>query len=94
VLNHIKKYHTLLERSSKDGKWYIAFGDYNKSLVKAELDELFYNHKIETIGQPRSKRRLKASLFKIITTADDKASIEKAVASENFVLKVQKPVEL
>ncbi len=90
MTNHIRQYHTLLEMSN--GQWVIAFGDYKKHLVKAELEELWYNYKIETIGKPRSERLPKASLFKIITTPDDQASIVKAVAAENFVLKVRVPV--
>ena len=89
-MNHIRKYHTLLERT--DTGWHVSFGDYNRHLVNAELEELWYSHKIDTIGQPRSIRRKKAELFKIITTAEDQASINKAVASENFLLKVQEPV--
>ena len=90
-MNHMRRYHTLLEKEG--GVWVIAFGDYNKSLVHAERDELWYSYQIDMIGKPRKGRLKKDELLKIITTADNQVSINKAVASENFLLKVQAPVE-
>jgi hypothetical protein len=90
-MNHIRKYYTLLERS--EAGWHIAFGDYKRHIVDYELNELYYNYKIDNLGKRKAKRLKKAELFKIITTAPDQESINRAVASENFLLKVQNPVE-
>jgi len=88
--NHIRKYYTLLERDG--GQWVINFGDYKKHIVQYELDELWYNYKIDMIGKPLAGRLKKGEKFKIITTGDGQESIQKALAAENFALKVMVPV--
>jgi len=90
VTSHIRKYYTLLERDGN--QWVINFGDYKKHIVQYELDELWYNYRIDMIGKPQAGRLKKGEKFKIIATGDSQENINKAVAAENFALKVMVPV--
>jgi hypothetical protein len=64
------RYHTLLRR--EDGIWAIEFGDYSRAVVQDELED--------TVGGYQDVRRKD---LKIITTYDDQASINAAVADLN-----------
>lgn len=65
-----RTYYTLLSRGPDDTRWAIEFGDYDRSVVRDEKDDMkdgdYCDH-----------------AFKIITTLDDQASIDAAVAELN-----------
>lgn len=66
-----RKYFTLVQQDT-DGVWSIQFGDYDRSCVEFELDEIHYQ------GAPKKTLR-------ILTTANDQPSINAAVAKINSV---------
>jgi len=63
------KYHTLCVRVN--GRWSPEFGDYDKEVVRDERDDV------------RDGGGIPARDLKIITTADDQASINAGVAHLN-----------
>ncbi len=65
-----KKYHVLLSRPSLTGKWEVEFADYDKEVVKEELDSLTNKHK-------------KINLKIIIINSDRQADINDAVNKLN-----------
>lgn len=65
-----KQYHTLLSRPNKQHTWHIEFGDYSRSCVEDERNDM-------REGADRGTQ------FKIITTDDQQASIDAAVAKLN-----------
>ncbi len=64
-----KTYYTLLVQDQ--GQWEIHFGDYDRETVEAELDDV------------KDSGFFKRSELKIITTADDQASIMAGLARAN-----------
>lgn len=66
-----RKYHTLLTRED-DGKWHIAFGDYDRQVVVDEKE-----------GYRDGYPGYKAKDLKIITTGDRQADIAREVAMLN-----------
>jgi len=64
------RYHTLISR--QDGQWAIEFGDYSRRTVQDELEDMVGGY-----------MDIKRSNLRIITTSDDQASIEAAVAELN-----------
>ena len=65
------KYYTLLERDW-EGRWCIAAGDYDREVMKYELEDC-----AASTGQPRKN-------FKIIATGDSQGEIDFAVAALNW----------
>jgi hypothetical protein len=65
-----RKYYTLLSRETGATRWVIEFGDYTRSVVRDEKDDMkdggYCDH-----------------AFKIIETLDDQASIDAAVTALN-----------
>lgn len=66
-----RTYYSLLEM--QDGQWAIAFGDYERAVVRQELLDL-------KEGAGRKTR------YMIVETMDDQASIDAAVAHYNAEL--------
>jgi hypothetical protein len=66
-------YHSLLSREAPGQPWCIEFGDYDKSVVKAERDDY----------RQRGFEPHKAMNLKIITTGETQAAIVAAVAELN-----------
>ncbi len=50
-------YHTLLVRDTDDGQWYVAFGDYLKSVVKEEV-RLVYGYRWSSEYKPLRNRMI------------------------------------
>jgi hypothetical protein len=69
-----KRYHSLLERQA-NGRWAIAFGDYDRECVVQEREDMIDSAMDDD-----------ATEYKIITTADDQASIDAKVATLNATL--------
>jgi hypothetical protein len=65
-----KVYHTLLSRENATSPWVIEFGDYKRSVVKQERDDMKDGAYCDYA-------------FKIITTPDDQASIDAVVKALN-----------
>jgi hypothetical protein len=65
-----KTYYTLLSRETPKDRWVIEFGDYSRSVVRQERDDMkdgaFCDH-----------------AFKIIATGDAQSAIDAAVAALN-----------
>ena len=64
-----RTYYTLIERV--DGVWYPQFGDYRLSVVRHELVDI--RNADGAIGRQ----------FRIVTSGDDQASIDNAIANMN-----------
>lgn len=64
-----KSYYSLLTAHDDDGVWHVQFGDYDRDVVKNELED-------EWKGVPKVKT-------KIICTGDSQAEIDAAVAKLN-----------
>lgn len=62
-----KPYHTLLVKHNRGDRWSIEFGDYSRKVVKQEAEDSYSD----------------AHRTTIITTADNQAAIEDAVARLN-----------
>jgi hypothetical protein len=74
MTNH--KYYTLLSKGLEayhNGEWVIEFGDYDKETVTGEAEKMR-----ECADSAEEK-----IIYKVITTADDQASINAAVAKLN-----------
>lgn len=67
-----RKYYTLLLREPRDAGWSPQFGDYDRSVVAQEGDDM-----------RDSGSWVKGSKLKIICTGDKGSDIETAVASLN-----------
>lgn len=67
-----RTYYTLLSRETPHANWVIEFGDYDRNCVREERDDMCAGHYCDYA-------------FKIITTLDDQASIDAAVAELNGV---------
>ncbi len=65
-----KTYYTLLSRENKQARWAIEFGDYSRSVVRQERDDMKDGAYCDYA-------------FKIIETSDAQASIDAAVAALN-----------
>ncbi len=65
-----RTYYTLVSKGPDDTRWAIEFGDYDRNTVRDERDDM-------KDGDYCDHR------FKIITTNDDQASIDAAVAELN-----------
>jgi hypothetical protein len=69
-----KRYFTLLERQA-NGRWCIAFGDYDRECVEQERDDLLDSSTDEDETE-----------YKIICTSEDQASIDAKVQALNVNL--------
>lgn len=68
-----KKYHSLLTRT--DGKWSVQFGDYDKAVVVEERDGTYCDRsRVDAVFKKDTR---------IITTGDQQAAIDAAVAKLN-----------
>jgi translation initiation factor IF-2 len=65
-----RPYYSLISRED-DNRWYIQFGDYERNVVKDELNDYV------------DSMRYKKKDLKIIVSADDQDSINAAVSSLN-----------
>jgi hypothetical protein len=72
-----KPYFTLLERDHPGDRWAIAFGDYQRSVVAQEMDDLRY------AAFPTGRRTKNGREWKIIRTSDGQKEIEAEVARIN-----------
>lgn len=68
-----KSYFTLATRED-DGLWYAQFGDYDRDVVKQELDDYADG------GSYRRKD------MRVVVTGDDQASVERGVRRLNYPL--------
>jgi hypothetical protein len=66
-----RTYYSLLSRAPDDTKWSIEFGDYKRSVVKQERDDMKDGHYCD-------------HAFKIIETTDEQSSIDAAVFNLNY----------
>ncbi|WP_316235074.1 MULTISPECIES: hypothetical protein [unclassified Bradyrhizobium] len=65
-----RNYYTLVSRETKGSPWVIEFGDYSRAVVADERNDMKDGDYCD-------------HAFKILTTLDDQASIDAAVAELN-----------